>query len=140
MATVWSVIERRAAETPDHEMLVDEHGRSMTFEQFRAAAERAAAGLLAAGITPGTRVVWQLTTRIETLVVTAALCRLGAVQVPVLPIYRGRELAFVLGQTKASHVLVAPRWRDIDLASLAADRGRRIGAAAARARRRAPAR
>jgi cyclohexanecarboxylate-CoA ligase len=119
MTTVWSVIEERASATPDREMLVDEHGRSMTFEQFRAAAEKAAAGLFALGITPGTRVVWQLTTRIETLVVTAALCRIGAVQVPVLPIYRGRELAFVLGQTKASHVLAAKRWRDIDLASLA---------------------
>jgi cyclohexanecarboxylate-CoA ligase len=119
MSTVWSVIEGRASKTPDAEMLVDEHGRSLTFEQFRAAAERAAAGLFALGIAPGTRVVWQLTTRIETLVVTAALCRIGAVQIPVLPIYRGRELAFVLGQTKASYVLVAPRWRDIDLASLA---------------------
>ena len=120
MATVWSVIAGRALETPDLEMLVDEHGRSMTFAQFRDAAESAAAGLFAYGITPGTRVVWQLTTRIETLVVTAALCRLGAVQVPVLPIYRGRELAFVLGQTQAKQVLVAQRWRDIDLAGLAA--------------------
>jgi cyclohexanecarboxylate-CoA ligase len=128
MTTVWSVIEQRASETPDSEMLVDEHGRSLTFEQFRAAAERAAAGLLALGITPGSRVVWQLTTRIETLVVTAALCRLGAVQVPVLPIYRGRELAFVLEQTKAAHVLVAQRWRDIDLASLARSAAAESGA------------
>ncbi len=119
MATVWSLVADRAMETPDLEMLVDEHGRSMTFAQFRDAAETTAAGLLAYGITPGSRVVWQLTTRIETLVVTAALCRLGVVQVPVLPIYRGRELAFVLGQTGAKQVLVAPRWRDIDLAGLA---------------------
>ena len=130
MATVWSLIADRALETPDLEMLVDEHGRSMTFRQFHDAAERTAAALLAYGITPGSRVVWQLTTRIETLVVTAALCRLGAVQVPVLPIYRGRELAFVLGQTEAKHVLVAPRWRDIELAevaaSAAADRGAQL--------------
>ena len=128
MATVWTVIEDRASATPDREMLVDEHGRSLTFEQFRAAAERAAAGLSALGIGPGTRVVWQLTTRIETLVVTAAICRLGAVQIPVLPIYRGRELAFVLGQTQASFVLAAPRWRDIDLASLASSAAAESGA------------
>ena len=72
--------------------------------------------------------VWQLTTRIETLVVTAALCRIGAVQVPVLPIYRGRELAFVLSQTKATQVLAAPRWRDIELGSLAADAAAETGA------------
>ncbi len=100
----------------------------MSFEEFRAAGERAAAGLFALGITPGTRVVWQLTTRIDTLVVTAALCRLGAVQIPVLPIYRGRELAFVLGQTKASHVLVAPGWNGIDLESLAREAAAETGA------------
>ncbi len=110
-------------------MLADEHGRSLTFQQFRVAAERAAAGLLELGIGPGSRVVWQLTTRIETLVLTAALCRLGAVQIPVLPIYRGREIAFVLAQTGAEHLLVAPRWRDIDLAGVAAAAAKETGAA-----------
>ncbi len=128
MATVWSLTERRALETPDRQMLVDEHGQSFTFREFRAAAERTAAGLHARGIGPGTRVVWQLTTRLETLVVCSALCRLGAVQIPVLPIYRGRELSFVLGQTQASHVIVAPRWGDIDLATLAADAAAQTGA------------
>ena len=101
-------------------MLVDEHHRSLTFASFRDAAERAAAGLHEWGVRPGTRVVWQLTTRIDTLVLSAALCRLGAVQIPVLPIYRGRELAFVVGQTGADFLLVSPQWRDIDLAGLAA--------------------
>jgi acyl-CoA synthetase (AMP-forming)/AMP-acid ligase II len=121
MATFWSLIVERAASTPDAEMLADEHGRSLSFAQYRDAAERAAAGLYAWGVRPGSRVVWQLTTRIETLVLTAALCRLGAVQVPVLPIYRGRELAFVLQQTQARYVVAARRWRDIDLAGLAAE-------------------
>ena len=128
MATVWSLVDDRAAATPDLEMLVDEHGRSLTFQQFHYAAERAAAGLLELGIGPGARVVWQLTTRLETLVLTAALCRLGAVQIPVLPIYRGREIAFVLAQTEAAHLLVAPRWRDIDLAEVAAAAAKETGA------------
>jgi acyl-CoA synthetase (AMP-forming)/AMP-acid ligase II len=129
LATVWSLVADRAAATPDLEMLADEHGRSMTFQQFRLAAERAAAGLLGMGIGPGSRVVWQFTTRIETLVLTAALCRLGAVQIPVLPIYRGREIAFVLAQTRAEHLLVAPRWRDIDLAEVGAAAAKETGAA-----------
>ena len=67
---------------------------------------------------------------------TAALCRLGAVQIPVLPIYRGREIAFVLAQTEAAHLLVAPRWRDIDLAAVARLRLQGVGRAAHCARRR----
>jgi acyl-CoA synthetase (AMP-forming)/AMP-acid ligase II len=118
MATFWSLITERAAASPDAEMLADEHGRSLSFAQYRDAAQRTAAGLHEWGVRPGSRVVWQLTTRIDTLVLSAALSRLGAVQVPVLPIYRGRELAFVLQQTRAEHVVVARRWRDIDLAGL----------------------
>jgi cyclohexanecarboxylate-CoA ligase len=128
VATVWSLVQGRAAATPDLEFLADEHGRSLSFQQFHDAAERAAAGLLDLGIGAGSRVVWQLTTRIETLVLTAALCRLGAVQIPVLPIYRGREIAFVLSQTEAAHLLVAPRWRDIDLAAVASDAAKETGA------------
>jgi acyl-CoA synthetase (AMP-forming)/AMP-acid ligase II len=129
VATVWSLVAARAAATPDLEMLADEHGRSLTFQQFHDAAERAAAGLLDLGVGPGSRVVWQLTTRIETLVLTAALCRLGAVQIPVLPIYRGREIGFVLAQTEAAHLLVARRWRDIELADVAASAAKETGAA-----------
>src|SRR5947209_7082315 len=129
MATVWSLVADRAAATPDLEMLADEHGRSLTFRQFHDAAERAAAGLFELGVRPGSRVVWQLTTRLETLVLAGALCRLGAVQIPVLPIYRGREIAFVLAQTGAEHVLVASRWRDIDLADVASTAAKETGAA-----------
>ena len=121
MATFWSLVTDRATASPDALMLGDEHGRTLTFAQFRDTAEQAAAGLFGWGVRPGSRVVWQLSTRLETLVLTAALCRIGAVQVPVLPIYRGRELAFVLAQTQAEHVVVARTWRDIDLAGLAAD-------------------
>jgi cyclohexanecarboxylate-CoA ligase len=120
VGSFWALVVSRAGLTPEAEMLVDEHHRSLSFAAFRDAAERAAAGLYAWGVRPGTRVVWQLTTRIDTLVLCAALCRIGAVQIPVLPIYRGRELAFVLGQTEADFLLVSPRWRDIDLAGLAA--------------------
>jgi cyclohexanecarboxylate-CoA ligase len=129
VATVWSLVADRACATPDLEMLADEHGRSLTFQQFHDAAERTAAGLAELGIGPGSRVVWQLTTRLETLVLTAALCRLGAVQIPVLPIYRGREIGFVLAQTGAAHLLVAPRWRDIDLAEVGAAAAKETGAA-----------
>ena len=40
----------------------------------------------------------------------------------------GPEIAFVLGQTGASHLLVARRWRDIDLAGVAATAAAESGA------------
>ena len=35
--TLWRLIERRAAETPAAQMVVDERGQSLTFAEYRAA-------------------------------------------------------------------------------------------------------
>jgi acyl-CoA synthetase (AMP-forming)/AMP-acid ligase II len=117
--TLWALIERRADETPDAPMAVDESGRRNTFGQYRRDAERAAAGLAGLGVTRGTAVSWQLPTWIESLVLVAALARLGSVQNPVLPIYRDRELRFMTAQTGARLLVVPPGWRGFDYPEMA---------------------
>ena len=91
-SSLWDLIERRVAETPDTTMLVDEDLRTMTYREYRDAAERAAAGVTELGVGDGTPVSWALPTWIESLVLVGALSRLGAVQNPILPIYRHREV------------------------------------------------
>ena len=49
-----------------------------------------------------------------------ALARLGAVQVPLLPILRERELGFILRQSRAVHLIVPGVWRGFDYPALAA--------------------
>ena len=61
-ATIWERIERRASATPGRVMLRDAEGRALSFGDYRTAAERAAAGLAALGVGPGSRVSWQLPT------------------------------------------------------------------------------
>jgi acyl-CoA synthetase (AMP-forming)/AMP-acid ligase II len=117
--TLWALIERRARETPDALMAVDESGRRLTFDEYRRDAERAAAGLAALGVARGAAVSWQLPTWIESLVLVAALSRLGAVQNPVLPIYRDRELRFMTAQTGARLLVVPPAWRGFDYPAMA---------------------
>ncbi|MER5181610.1 AMP-binding protein [Streptomyces sp. NPDC002896] len=117
--SLWAAVEERADATPDAEMLVDELGRRMTFRQYRDAAEETAAGLAALGVGEGTRVTWQLPTWIKSVVLVAALARLGAVQNPVMPSYRERELAFVTRQTKARLLIVPPVWHGFDHTALA---------------------
>src|SRR5262249_16251942 len=75
----------------------------ISFEDLRARALRVAAALAARGVGPGVRVSWQLPTWIESFVLVAALGRLGAVQNPMLPIYREREVGFIVRQAR-------PRW------------------------------
>lgn len=123
--TLWELIARRAALTPAAPVLIEaDGGRRLTFGELRDRAERAAAGLYARGVRPGTVVAWQLPTRIETVLLSAALARLGAVQSPVIPFYRDRETGFALRESKAAFFAVPGTWRGFDHTAMA----RRLGA------------
>ncbi len=117
--SLWELIERRVDETPDALLAVDEDKRTMTFAEYRDAAERAAAGFAQLGVRAGTPVSWQLPTWIESIVLVGALSRVGAVQNPILPIYREREVGFVAKQTGAQIVIVPSKWKGFDFEAMA---------------------
>lgn len=121
--TLWELLARRAALTPDRPVLLQDD-RALTFGGLREGAERVAAGLYGMGVRPGTVVAWQLPTRIETAVLSFALARLGAVQSPVIPYYRDREVGFALRESRAEFFAVPGTWRGYDHTELA----RRLGA------------
>ncbi|HEX7522493.1 MAG TPA: AMP-binding protein, partial [Acidimicrobiia bacterium] len=117
--SLWELIERRAEATPDALLAVDEEKRTLTFAEFRDASERAAAGFVALGIEADTPVSWQLPTWNESLVLVGGLARLGAVQNPILPIYREREIRFTTTQTGAKLLIVPSVWRGFDYEGMA---------------------
>jgi acyl-CoA synthetase (AMP-forming)/AMP-acid ligase II len=117
--TLWELVERRAAATPDMRFGLDEEGRTLTFAQYKDAAERAAAGLMTRGVGEGVNVSWELPTWLESMVLVGALARLGAVQNPMLPIYRAREVGFITRQTGARLLVVPSVWRGFDYEAMA---------------------
>ena len=117
--TLWELVDRRADASPDHPMLIAADGETVTFSEFPARAERVAAGLQAMGVTDGSVVSWQLPTGIDTVVLSMALSRLGAVQNPIIHLYREREVGFALRQTGASLFVIPGTWRDTDFAAIA---------------------
>ncbi|WP_149824997.1 class I adenylate-forming enzyme family protein [Streptomyces tailanensis] len=121
--TLWELLARRADLTPDRPALLQDD-RSLGFGELRDRAERVAAGLYGRGVRPGTVVAWQLPTRIETVLLSFALARLGAVQSPVIPFYRDREVGFALRESKAEFFAVPGEWRGFDHTAMA----RRLGA------------
>ncbi len=128
--TLWELIARRAALTPDAPVLIEAADdpaadRTLTFGALRDRAERVAAGLHDRGVRPGTVVAWQLPTRVETVLLSAALARLGAVQSPVIPFYRDREVAFALRSSEAEYFAVPGTWRGFDHTAMAARLGAR---------------
>ena len=125
--TLWELMERRVDSTPDALMAVDEDMRTLTFAEFWAEAELAAAGLAAVGVDRGDVVTWQLPTWIESLVLVAALSRLGVEQNPVLPTYRRRELDHITAQAGTSLLVTPSTWRGFDHEALATEVARAQG-------------
>ncbi|MEE1761770.1 class I adenylate-forming enzyme family protein [Streptomyces sp. SP18BB07] len=116
--TLWELLDRRAGLTPDRPALLQDD-RTLSFGELRSRAERVAAGLYARGVRPGTVVAWQLPTRIETVLLSFALARLGAVQSPVIPFYRDREVGFALRESRAEFFAVPGEWRGFDHTEMA---------------------
>ncbi|MCB1039189.1 MAG: AMP-binding protein, partial [Acidimicrobiales bacterium] len=112
--TLWELVERRAAASPDRVLLIDEGGRTLTCQEFRDRAERVAAGFHALGVEHGTRVTWQVPNRFETILASFALARLGAIQNPILHLYRHKEVGYAIGATDAQVVLTPGEWNGFD--------------------------
>ncbi|MFF4298975.1 class I adenylate-forming enzyme family protein [Streptomyces vinaceus] len=128
--TLWELVTARAALTPGAPVLIEAaedpaDDRTLTFAELRARSEQVAAGLYGRGVRPGTVVAWQLPTRIETVLLSLALARIGAVQTPVIPFYRDREAGFALRESKAEHFAVPGVWRGFDHTAMAARLGAR---------------
>ncbi|WP_320669105.1 AMP-binding protein [Patulibacter defluvii] len=98
---------REGARRHPRRLAVVDGDRRWDHATLDAAAERAAAALQRLGVGPGEVVSFQLPNRIEALVVHHAALRIGAVSNPIVPIYREREVGFILRQAR-SRVLVVP--------------------------------
>jgi len=118
-ATLWQLVEARAAATPAAAMAVDEAGRAVSFGGYRDACLVVARALAQRGLGPGKLVSWMLPTRLEALVLVGALARLDAIQNPILPIYRGREVRFIMGQARPALLVTPGLWRGFDYAAMA---------------------
>jgi len=113
-STFWELLKCRVAVSPARPLLIDDTDRVVTCAEFKSWVERVAAGLHDLGICEGTAVTWELPTRIETIVISFALSRLGAVQNPIIHIYRHREVGFCIRQTGAQYVIVPGEWNGFD--------------------------
>ena len=83
-------------------MVVDESRTTLDVRRVPRRREAAAAGLAARGIGENTIVSWILPTTNHAFVLVGALARLGAIQNPILPIYREREVGFIAKQAAAA--------------------------------------
>ena len=73
-----------------------------------------ALGLLELGVRPGDVVSYQLPNWVEFLVLHHAATRIGAVNNPLIPIYRDREVGFMVGLAESTVLVVPQEFRGFD--------------------------
>lgn len=128
MGTFWELLVASATAHPSRVILADDHGRTMSVAGLRDSAEAVAAGLVELDVRPGAVVSWQLPTTIESAVMLAACARLGAIQNPIIPLLREREIEHITRQV-GTELFVCPRsWRGFDHEQMARELGLRAAA------------
>src|SRR5215472_3736008 len=93
--TIFEVLEERAAQHPDREVIKDGYG-AVTYQGLSENIERCAAFYRSLGIKRGDVVTIQLPNRIEFAIAFVALELIGAIANKVNPDFRARELDYIL--------------------------------------------
>jgi cyclohexanecarboxylate-CoA ligase len=104
---------------PDALAVVDGLVR-LTYAELERSVQSVAATLAALDVTRGEVVSWQLPNWYETVVLHHAVLRLGAVSNPIVPIYRQREVGYILTQAESRVVVVPETFRGFDYAAMIA--------------------
>jgi len=95
-----------------------ESGRVTSYAELVSEAQALAAALAGLGVRPGDVVSFQLPNWREALAINVACSLLGCTVNPIVPIYRGAELEFILADARSRVAFVPQRFRDFDYAEM----------------------
>ncbi len=96
--------------TPDKTAVVDRDHR-LTFRDVEKLSNNLAASLQRLGISQGEVVSFQLPNWYQSVIVYMALTKIGAVITPIIPIYREREVGFILEQAQSKAMIIPASFR-----------------------------
>ena len=118
--TVDSILTDAARRWPDRIAVLDAKGGArFSYSDLDEQADRAAAGLLAAGVAPGDRVLLQLPNSCQFAVALFGLLRSGAIPVMCLPGHRAAELGHFAAVSEATGLLIPDAAAGFDYPAMA---------------------
>ncbi len=120
--TVDAFLARAVAKFPEKTAVIayrDDHCRvqpiaRLSYLELSARVSRAAGSLMALGVGRGDIVAVQLPNWWEFIVIALAAGRVGAVVNPLMPIFRERELGFMLSHSEAKLLVIPKMFRGFD--------------------------
>jgi cyclohexanecarboxylate-CoA ligase len=124
-------LDRWVAEKPDAAAIIahrdeDATTTELTWRELNARVAAIASGLAARGVTKGEVVSFQLPNWWEFVAMHLACVRIGAISNPLMPIFRRRELSFMVHHGEAKILVVPAYFRNFDHGGLARELKREI--------------
>ena len=123
---ITDYLDEALAACPDKVALVDFNsmtgrGTTLSYRHLHRLATRAALGLVKLGVERNDVVSLQLPNWWEFTVLSLACVRIGAVVNPLMPIFRHREVTFMLGLAESQVVVVPREFRGFDYPAMIAE-------------------
>lgn len=116
--TIAAELSAVAARVPEADAVVAREGR-LSYRQLDECTDRIGAGLLALGLRPGDRVLFQVTNRLESVIAWYACLKAALVPVATLAAHRGHEIQQISRQSRAAAHLVEITSSGFDLVQFA---------------------
>jgi acyl-CoA synthetase (AMP-forming)/AMP-acid ligase II len=115
--TIADYARTQALQDPERILLI-EADRRLSAAQLYGEAEALAAAFLDNGLAPGDTVSYMLPNWYETCVISLAAALTGLIINPLLPIYRERELSFMLADCRSRLLFIPAHFRNLDYRDL----------------------
>ena len=117
---ITDIVAKRAIEDPFGLAIVDispdgTGERTWNWQELNYQADALAKLLIDFGVSKGEAVAYQFPNCGEFVVISLAILKVGAICCPIIPIFREREIAFVLRSSKARLYLIPDRYKDRNL-------------------------
>lgn len=120
MTPIHALLERAATDHGDSCALVVD-GDRLTFRDLLAQSNAVAAGLRALGLGTGDVVSYQLPNGLDGCLLFLAIQAIGGIANPIIPIYRQREVGFIVRESGAKALVVPRHYRKFDHYAMACE-------------------
>lgn len=123
---ILDFLDKGVAEHPDKTLVTDRNSMtgettSLTYAELDRLSRTIAVNLAKAGIEKDDVVAWQLPNWWQFMAMHIACLRIGAVSNPLMPIFRERELEYMLGFAEAKAFVIPRSFRQFDYPAMVAD-------------------
>ena len=111
--TILDYLNDSVKKFPQKTAIIDKKSR-YTYSELNKMVDRVALGLLELGLEKGDCISLQLPNWNEFVILHLAATRIGAITNPLIPIYREREISYMVGLVKAKMLVIPDEFRGFD--------------------------